>query len=86
MQSVCFRAAYHGTKGCSNQINSPLPQAYLIQAPGGNVLWDCLGVCHPGIVADIQAAGGISAIVISHPHFYCACVDWAEAFECKVGV
>ncbi|PRW60200.1 MBL fold metallo-hydrolase [Chlorella sorokiniana] len=59
-------------------------QAYLIQAPGGNVLWDCLGVCHPDIVAEVQAAGGISAIVISHPHFYCACADWAEAFDCKV--
>lgn len=62
----------------------PSPQAYLIQAPEGNVLWDCVGVCHPDIVADVEAAGGIAAIAISHPHFYNACVDWAEAFDCKV--
>mgnify|MGYP001810384471 CR=1 FL=1 len=30
-----------------------------------------------------------AAIAVSHPHFYAACADWAEAFsahrECKVG-
>lgn len=87
LQSVqsSFKAARSVARPATIAPTSPLPQAYLIQAPGGNVLWDCLGVCHPGIVADIQAAGGISAIVISHPHFYCACVDWAEEFDCKVG-
>lgn len=48
------------------------------------MLWDCVGLCHPGNVVDVEAAGGISAIAISHPHFYNACADWADAFDCKV--
>lgn len=62
----------------------PLPQAYLVQAPQGNILWDCVGVLHPDAAAELQAMGGISAIAISHPHFYNACVDWAEPFDCQV--
>ena len=48
------------------------------------MLWDCLGFLHPEFVDEVVSLGGIKAIAISHPHFYTACVDWAEAFDCEV--
>lgn len=49
------------------------------------MLWDCVGLLHPDAVQHIkQQYGGITAIAISHPHFYCAMADWAEAFDCQV--
>lgn len=48
-------------------------------------MFDCVGLLHPEFVAELAALGGVSAIAISHPHFYTACADWAEGFDCKVG-
>src|SRR4051794_27263996 len=45
-------------------------RAHLIQSPGGNVLWDCITLIDDATVAAVQARGGISAIAISHPHYY----------------
>ncbi|GAB4821709.1 hypothetical protein N2152v2_008755 [Parachlorella kessleri] len=59
-------------------------QAFLIQTPGGNVLWDCLGFLHPDFIKEVVSLGGIKSIAVSHPHFYTPCVDWAEAFDCQV--
>ncbi|PSC72625.1 MBL fold metallo-hydrolase [Micractinium conductrix] len=63
-------------------------QAYLVHTPQGNIMWDCVGLLHPQFVAEVEALGGVAAIAVSHPHFYAACADWAEAFsahrECKV--
>jgi len=36
----------------------------------GNILWDCVSLIDSDTVARIQALGGISAIAISHPHYY----------------
>jgi hypothetical protein len=32
----------------------------------------------------IREAGGITAIVISHPHYYTTYVEWATVFKCPV--
>ena len=32
----------------------------------------------------INAKGGLKAIVISHPHFYTTYVEWAKTFNCPV--
>lgn len=59
-------------------------RALLVQTPAGNVLWDCVSLLDSGLVAEVRRRGGIDAICISHPHFYAACVDWAEEFDAPV--
>src|SRR5436190_391043 len=54
-------------------------RALLVQAPGGNVLWDCLTLIDDATVAAVQALGGIAAIAISHPHYYSSMVEWSHA-------
>jgi hypothetical protein len=48
--------------------------------PGG-VLWDCISLLDDDTAA---AVGSLSAIAISHPHYYSSMVEWAEAFDCPV--
>lgn len=41
----------------------------------------------PGLSAkylQINSKGELKAIVISHPHYYTAYVEWAQAFNCPV--
>lgn len=59
-------------------------RAHLIQSPGGNVLWDCITLLDDATVAAVQARGGISAVAISHPHYYSTMVEWAHAFDAPV--
>lgn len=56
----------------------------LIATPAGNILWDCVTLLDDATVARITALGGISAIVISHPHYYSTHLLWARTFDCKV--
>jgi hypothetical protein len=55
-------------------------RALLVQAPGGNVLWDCVSLIDDATVRAVRALGGVSAIAISHPHFYSGMVEWSRAF------
>jgi glyoxylase-like metal-dependent hydrolase (beta-lactamase superfamily II) len=55
-------------------------QAYLAVTPKGNVLWDCVSLIDDATVATIAALGGVSAIAISHPHYYTTMVEWSRAF------
>src|ERR687884_568291 len=59
-------------------------RALLVRTPAGNVLWDCVPVLDDAAVERIRSLGGMSAIAISHPHFYAANVDIAEAFDATV--
>jgi hypothetical protein len=59
-------------------------RALLIKGPQGNVLWDCIPLVDASIVELIRGFGGISAIAISHPHFYASMVEWARAFDCRI--
>jgi glyoxylase-like metal-dependent hydrolase (beta-lactamase superfamily II) len=59
-------------------------RAHLIQTPGGNVLWDCITLIDDETVAAVRERGGISAIAISHPHYYSTMVEWAHAFYAPV--
>lgn len=59
-------------------------RALLLQCPGGNVLWDCVSLLDDATVDIINALGGLSAVAISHPHFYSAMVEWGRAFRCPV--
>jgi hypothetical protein len=59
-------------------------QAYLVRTPAGNVLWDCISLLDDNTIAEVNRLGGISAIAISHPHFYDSCVEWAHAFDAPI--
>jgi glyoxylase-like metal-dependent hydrolase (beta-lactamase superfamily II) len=59
-------------------------QAYLVQTPAGNVLWDCISFIDDETIAAVRELGGIDAIAISHPHFYSSCVEWARAFDATI--
>jgi glyoxylase-like metal-dependent hydrolase (beta-lactamase superfamily II) len=55
-------------------------RALLVRTPHGNVLWDCITFIDDATVDVIKALGGISAIAISHPHYYTTMVEWSHAF------
>ncbi len=59
-------------------------RALLVRTPSGNVLWDCVSLLDDAAQARIAQLGGISAICMSHPHFYAAHVDFADAFEARI--
>lgn len=59
-------------------------RALLVRTPGGNVLWDCVPVLDDDAAAEVGRLGGIAAIAMSHPHFYAAHVDLADAFDARV--
>jgi hypothetical protein len=56
----------------------------LVRTPAGNVLWDCVPVLDDAAAERIAELGGIAAIAISHPHFYAANIDIADAFGATV--
>ena len=55
-------------------------RALLVRTPKGNVLWDCVSLLDPALVEMVKALGGISAIAVSHPHYYTSMVEWSRAF------
>ncbi len=56
-------------------------RGFLIKTPSGNVLWDCLAMVDDATVDWINDNGGLSAIAISHPHYYTAMGAWSDAFD-----
>ena len=59
-------------------------RALLVRAPAGNVLFDMITYIDDDLIAQVRALGGISAIAISHPHFYGSMIEWAHAFDAPV--
>jgi hypothetical protein len=59
-------------------------RALLVRTPGGNVLWDCVPLLDDTARRQIEDFGGISAICMSHPHFYAAHIEFADAFDARV--
>lgn len=57
-----------------------IPQrAAHLRTDAGNILWESLSLVTEEAVAALRARGGVDRIVISHPHFYSAMVEWSEA-------
>jgi hypothetical protein len=52
----------------------------LLRTPKANILWDCISLLDEAVVEAIKAMGGISAIAISHPHYYSSMVEWSRSF------
>lgn len=59
-------------------------RALLVKTEAGNILWDCISYLDDDLVAQIEDLGGISAIAISHPHFYGSMTEWSHAFDAPV--
>jgi hypothetical protein len=59
-------------------------RAFLLLSKRGNVLWDCLTLLDEATVTLIEGLGGISAIAISHPHYYASMGSWSRAFGAPV--
>jgi hypothetical protein len=55
-------------------------RAFLLETPEGNLLWDCITLLDDTARAFVAERGGLSAIAISHPHYYSAMVEWSQAF------
>ena len=54
-------------------------RAFLIPHRGSHVMWECLSTVTDEAVERIETMGGVSAIAISHPHFYTAMNTWSDA-------
>jgi hypothetical protein len=46
----------------------------------GNLLWDCIALLDAPTIEAVRKVGGVSAIAISHPHYYTTMVDWSLEF------
>ena len=55
-------------------------RAVFVRTAQANVLWDCVPLLDPALIEMVKALGGISAIAISHPHYYSSMVEWSRAF------
>lgn len=55
--------------------------AFLVASPDGNVLWDCVTLIDDATVEAVRQRGGLTAIALSHPHYYSAIVEWSRAFD-----
>jgi glyoxylase-like metal-dependent hydrolase (beta-lactamase superfamily II) len=59
-------------------------RALLVPHNGSNLLWDCITLLDDETVAEVERRGGLAGIAVSHPHFYSAMVEWADAFDCPI--
>ncbi len=59
-------------------------RALLVRSPHGNVLWDCISFIDDATIEIVRALGGVSAIAISHPHYYASMVEFAHAFGATI--
>ena len=76
-----LRQEAHGLWGIGTEPRFAIGQrALLVPGDGGNLLWDCVTYLDRDTIGAIAQLGGVSAIAISHPHYYSAMVEWSEAF------
>lgn len=55
-------------------------RAFVVRTPAGNLLWDCVPLLDDATVERVKSLGGLTAIAISHPHYYSAMAEWSHAF------
>jgi hypothetical protein len=59
-------------------------RAALVTTPAGNVLWDAITYLDDDLAGRVRGLGGISAVAVSHPHFYGSMIEWAHEFGAPV--
>jgi hypothetical protein len=75
----------HGYVGIGTEPRFAIGQRALLVPDGArNLMWDCITLFDEPTAAEIESRGGLSAIAISHPHYYSCMVEWAHRFECPV--
>ncbi len=80
-----IRALEPNLTGIGTQPDFAIGQrALLIKSPQGNVLWDCIPLLDLNTITRINSLGGISAIAISHPHYYSTMIEWANIFDAPI--
>ncbi len=80
-----FRIIEPGLTGIGTSPSFSIGQrALLVQTPEGNILWDCITLIDEPTIALVKAFGGVSAIAISHPHYYSSMIEWSHAFDAPV--
>jgi glyoxylase-like metal-dependent hydrolase (beta-lactamase superfamily II) len=76
-----FRPLEPGLTGIGTEPRFAIGQrALLVQAPNGNVLWDCLSLIDQATIEAVKNLGGISSLSMSHPHLFGSMVEWSRAF------
>ena len=55
-------------------------RALLLQTSNGGILWDCVSLIDASTIELVKALGGLTAIAVSHPHYYASMVEWSRAF------
>jgi hypothetical protein len=76
-----FRPLEAGLTGIGTEPKFAIGQrALLVQASGGNVLWDCVSLIDEASINEIENLGGISSLAMSHPHLFGSMVEWSHAF------
>ncbi len=76
-----FRRLEPGLMGIGTLPDFAIGQrALLVQSARGNVLWDCISLIDQATIDLLGGIGGVSAIAISHPHYYTTMVEWSRAF------
>lgn len=69
-----------GLLGIGIDPDFAIPQrALLLPTAHGNLLWECVSLVTEAALDELSRRGGVDAMVISHPHFYTAMVDWSDA-------
>lgn len=53
-------------------------RAILVRTSAGNVLWDCLALIDDATIDILAGLGGVTAIAISHPHYYTTMIEWSR--------
>src|SRR6266513_3088191 len=56
-------------------------RSLVVATPAGNILWDPSGFIDEAAVAAVRAAGGLTFVTASHPHFYGAIASWADGAD-----
>ena len=80
-----IRPIEEGLHGIGTEPKFAIGQrALLVQASGGNVLWDCVSLVDSATIAAVRGLGGLKAIAISHPHYYSSMVEGGRAFGAPV--
>jgi len=71
--------------GVSTEPSLAIGQRALLVPHGERfVMWDCITYFEDDAADEIERRGGLSAIAISHPHYYTGMADWAARFDCPV--
>ncbi|HUF34490.1 MAG TPA: hypothetical protein VMN37_01005 [Gemmatimonadales bacterium] len=75
-----FEAEAEGLLGVGTEPHFAIGQRalHLGMRPGG-ILWDCISLVDDATIAALLTLGGVSAIAISHPHFYSSMIEWSRA-------